>query len=105
MSDIMGIALSGLRNASLRAQNAASNIVNASSTTADGKKYSGTDVISSASKDGGVTSTVVARPAGSEIDMASEMVSIDVAAISYKFDAKLVKTASDMQKKIIDSIS
>jgi flagellar basal body rod protein FlgC len=101
----MGIALSGLKNAALRASNAASNIVNASSTTADGKKYAGTDVISTPSKDGGVTSTVVNRAAGSEIDFATELASIDVASVSYRFDAKLVKTASDMQKKLIDSIS
>ena len=105
MSDTLSIAVSGLNSAVLRVSNASQNIVNASSTTSDGKKYQGTSVESSSNAQGGVSSQVVARTGNDGVDLASEVVDMKAASINYQVDAKIIKTVDDMQKKLLDTIA
>lgn len=105
MVDAVSIAVTGLNDASLRVNSAASNIANVSSETADGKKYAGTRVTSSAQPSGGVASQVVARPEGSEIDLAEEVIALKVASFSYQADAKILAVVDENHKKLLDTLA
>ncbi|MDD3287891.1 MAG: flagellar basal body rod C-terminal domain-containing protein [Alphaproteobacteria bacterium] len=109
MSDAMSIAVSGLTAATLRIVNATSNIVNVSSTTPDGKKFQPSDVsVKTNAVSGnnlGVTAELQLRAEGSEVDLASELVDINVAAITYKANAAIIKTIDEMEKKLLDTIT
>jgi flagellar basal-body rod protein FlgC len=130
MSNILSIAVSGLNDAATRIANAASNIVNASSTSklpASGQGYNGftpQDVVSLSSGTG-VTSTLQPRTpayntisdatspnanaqglvASPNVDLNSELIASKDAQVQYGADAKLIKIVNEMDKSLLDAIS
>jgi flagellar basal-body rod protein FlgC len=133
MSDsIFSIAVSGLNNAVARIANAATNIVNASSTgqlpNNSGGTYTGfqpQDVISTSTALNGVTSTLQPRnPAyvtvsdptspdanaqglvgAPNVDLNSELIASKEAQVSYGANAKVIKITEEMQQSLLDAIS
>jgi flagellar basal-body rod protein FlgC len=132
MPSILNIAVSGLNDAVLRVANAASNIVNSSSTaklpaSADAP-YTGfqpQDVVTLSDPNGGVTSTLAPRNPGyvtasdpssvnanaqglvaaPNIDLNSELIASKEAQVSYSADAKLIKVSEEMDQSLLDAIS
>lgn len=109
MSEALSIAVSGMKDAATRVLNSASNIVNVSSTTVDGKNFTPSTVVSeSVSVDGnnlGVTSKIVPGAEGTEVDLATEIVNVKVASILYSADAAVIKTVDEMEKKLLDTLA
>ena len=135
MSAISSIALSGLNSATLRVSNAASNIANATSSSAlpaSGGTYTGfqpQDVVSISSGSGGagsgVASTLQARTpsyvaaadpsspnansdgivAAPNVDPGAELISASTAQFAYNANAAVIKTADQMQKSLLNIIS
>ena len=133
MSNVFSTAVSGLNDAFTRVANAASNIVNASSTSklpsSSSAPYSGftpQDVITLSSGNGnGVTSVLQPRNpayvaasdptspnanasglvAAPNVDLNAELISSKEAQVSYGADAKVIKVASEMEKSLLDAIS
>lgn len=109
MSDALSIAVSGMNDATLRVVNAASNIVNASSTTADGEKFVPGEVSSESVSVGGnnlgVTSSIHPRQDGSEVDLAEEIVDMQMASVTYGANAAVIKTVNEMQEKLLDTLA
>jgi flagellar basal-body rod protein FlgC len=135
MSSAINIAVTGLNDAAERVANAASSIVNASSTSPlphAGQPYSGfvpQDVVTlSDSVSGnnlGVTTTTqpTANPyivaydpnssqanaqglvAAPNIDLTSEIVNANVASVNYAADATVIKIAEKTQKSLLDIVT
>ncbi len=80
MSSILSIAISGLNNATTRIANAASNIVNASSTPA-------------ASKNAGNSAAV---------DLNAELVNGSIAKVEYGANAAVIKVENKLEKSLVD---
>jgi flagellar basal-body rod protein FlgC len=131
MTSAANIALSGLNDAAQRVANATSNIVNASSIAPLPKiadNYSGfvpQDTVTLSGPAGGVTTTTEPRDpayvaaydpnapqanaqglvAAPNVDLASEIVNINVAQVNYGADAAVIKIEDKMQKSLLDIIS
>jgi len=131
MTSLFSIAVSGLNNATLRLSNAASNIVNASSTSklpsSPNAPYTGftpQDVISLSTGAAGVTSALQPRTpayqavpdatssnanssglvATPNVDLNSELIASKEAQVSYAANAKLIKVGEEMEKTLLDAI-
>jgi flagellar basal body rod protein FlgC len=108
MTEALTIAVSGLRAAIARVANAASNLVNVSSTQRkpDGTEtpYQPTDVITLSDSVGnnnlGVRTEVVPRKNNAGVDIASEIIDTKIAEIAYKANAAVIRTQSKMDKEL-----
>ena len=78
---IMSIGISGMRAAESRFETAASRIVRAGVTPAEG------------------------APPADEVDMASEMVDMQLAGYDFKASAKVVQVGRDMMKSTLDILA
>lgn len=131
LSSMSSISVSGMQAAATRLEASASNIANASSSgpvpdaSGNTTAYSPVTVQQSSVKGGGVSSRIVnaADPyvissdasstdanadgmiAMPNVDMASELVNVMTARISYEASAKTLKVANDMQKTALDAFS
>ena|ERR1700722_5340873 len=132
MSGILTIAVSGLNNASLRIANAASNIVNASSTGAlptspggNATSFQPQDVVSTPGADGGVNSSLqprnpafVAVPdptspnanaaglvAAPNVSLDNEIINVQEATTAYRADLAVISATDETQKKLLDAIA
>lgn len=126
MIKAIGIALSGLDNASKRLSATASNIANASTVgSANGEgqaPYSPVTSIQKTNEAGGVNTTIV--PSGKpfvpsydpdspfadengiigapDVNLATEAINSIVAELSYKANIEVIKTAEDMGDELLD---
>ena len=131
LSSMTSISLSGMQAAATRLEASASNIANASSSgalpTASGNTnaYAPVTVKQSDVKGGGVSARIVnaADPyipaydptspdanaegmvASPNVDMASELVNVMTARISYEASTKTITVANDMLKTTLDAFS
>lgn len=131
LSSLSSISVSGMQAAATRLEASASNIANASSSgpvpdaAGNTTAYSPVKVQQSDVKGGGVSSRIVnaADPyvmspdasspdanadgmvAMPNVDMASELVNVMTARISYEASAKTLKVANDLQKTALDAFS
>lgn len=101
MSSILNISVTGLNDAKARVANVASNIVNAVSTNFHPK-----DVVTTSQSTGdqnlGVTSSLVNRPDGESVDLASEIVDLKIAEHNYGANAIVIKIAQRLEKALLD---
>ena len=113
MSEAINIALSGLNDSAYRITNAAVNLVNASSTKNilensqnQASAFIPNDVItisdSVANNALGVHSTFRARDAAPNVDMATEIINLKMAEITYRANAAVVKAAINNDKRLLD---
>jgi flagellar basal-body rod protein FlgC len=135
MSSILSIAVSGLNDAATRLANAASNIVNVSSTgklPSNGGGYTGfqpQDVVTLSVAGGasgqGVTSalqprnpayTVAPDPTSPDanaeglvgapnVDLNAELIASKEAQVSYGANAKVIKITEEMQQSLLNAVS
>jgi len=136
MSETLTIAVSGMKAAVARVMNAASNLVNASSTgrlpSTSGEKatsYQPTDVVTLSDSAGdnnlGVHTKVVARDpaytvapdprspdantqglvAAPNVDIASELIDMKMAELSYKANARVIRAQTNMDKDLLDTLA
>ena len=102
MSSILSIAVSGLNAAAARVANAATNIVNASSTN-----FTPQDIISISNSVDGVTTETQPQPStpgdtGNGVDIASELVNTIAATNDYAASAAVVKVAQKLDNSLLD---
>ncbi len=131
LSSMSSISLSGMQAAATRLEASASNIANASSSgslpdaSGASSAYAPVTVRQSDVRGGGVSSRIVnaADPyvptydptspdadaegmvAAPNVDMASELVNVMTARISYEASTKTMKVANDMLKTTLDAFS
>lgn len=131
LSSMSSISVSGMQAAATRLEASASNIANASSSgplpDASGTTtaYAPVTVQQSDVKGGGVSARIVnasdsyvtsydasspdanadGMVAMPNVDMASELVNVMTARISYEASAKTLKVANDLQKTALDAFS
>jgi flagellar basal-body rod protein FlgC len=135
MPNILSIAISGLNDAVTRVANAASNIVNASSTAPlpqNSAGYTGfvpQDVVTLSNSVGnnnlGVSDTTVPRTpayvtvpdptspqanaqglvAAPNVDLNAELIASKVASVTYGANADVIKVYDKMQKSLLDALS
>lgn len=131
LSSMTSISLSGMQAAATRLEASASNIANASSSgslpnaSGNTNAYAPVTVKQSDVKGGGVSARIVnaADPympaydptspdadaegmvAAPNVDMASELVNVMTARISYEASTKTMKVANDMLKTTLDAFS
>jgi flagellar basal-body rod protein FlgC len=116
-------ALSGLKAASTKVEASANNIANMDTVGAlkgDPAPYAPEVTVQQAIPGGGVTASNVSKPGftpsfnpGSpfadsdglvgapNVDLANEIVNLDIAKIAYKANAKVINTASEMQDDLL----
>lgn len=103
MAEALTIAVSGLNAAAQRVVNSASNLVNASSTG-----YRPTEVKEFSNSVGdhalGVRTETVPRDEQG-VDIASEMVDLKMAEISYKANAAVVRIQTRTDKDLLDMLA
>jgi|ERR1700722_2294953 len=97
MSGILNIAVSGLNAAAARVANAASNIVNASSTN-----FTPQDIVSISNAAGGVTTQTVPQTNGAGVDVASQLVNLVAAKADYGANAAVVKVDKEINQSLLD---
>lgn len=126
MTDPLSIALSGLKAASTRANAAAANIANISTTGAregtDGPTpYTPVDVVQTSDSSGTRSSYVDRQPAtvpayepdssyadadgytaAPNVDLISETIDLKQAALAYKANAVVAKVSSEMERELLD---
>jgi flagellar hook protein FlgE len=103
MTDAMKIGVAGMRAAEARVNVRAQNIVNWQS-----ESYRPLEPVQTS--EGGVPVVRVTRPAELSgdfpfVDLASELVDMQVAKHAYEASAKVVRTADDMSKALLDAIA
>ncbi len=130
MSDALRTAISGLNDSVMRITNAASNIVNASSTgrlpTNAGDQptsFLPQDVITTSNDVGGVNSSLKPREpayvtapdptspkandqglvAAPNVDIATELLASKLASITYRANAAVIKAVAEDNKKLLDT--
>lgn len=131
LSSMSSISVSGMQAAATRLEASASNIANASSsgplpdTSGTTTAYSPVTVKQSDVRGGGVSARIVSASdsyvssyepsspdanadgmvASPNVDMASELVNVLTARISYEASTKTLKVANDMMKTTLDAFS
>jgi flagellar basal-body rod protein FlgC len=123
MFGAIGTALSGLRAAATKVAASADNIANMDTTgalTGNPAPYAPVQTEQQALTNGGVSATNVARPGFvpaydpqspfantdglvgvPKVDLANEIVNLDIAKTAYKANAKVMQAASDMQNDLL----
>ena len=99
----LATAVSGLKVSALKANVAATNIVN-QNTAGYKTKYVRTlsQVTSQAFGGGGVVARVIAD---GEVDLAQEFIRLIEAEAAYRANAGVIRTAEDMEREIVDVIA
>ncbi len=131
MGDPISIAVSGLNAASLRLEAAASNIANSQDTApltpqpGDPQPYQPIDVTQTATPGGGTQaadqpvtppSNAIFDPgspfadsngnvASPNVDLAQQLVNLDIGSISYDANLKVIRTAQQMQGYLLNIFS
>ncbi len=104
MSIASTIAVTGLNASTARIANAASNIVNATSTN-----YLPTDVVSISTSVGnnnlGVSTLTIPRAAGSTVDLPTEIINLKEASNNYAADALALKIDQKTEKALLPDIT
>jgi flagellar basal-body rod protein FlgC len=103
MVSALNAAVSGLRDATLRLDVAANNIANANT-----PEFAPSRVVSEEAPGGGVASTVTPGgpppdlPDMSGTDLATEMVNLIVAKITFAANARVISTAAELDRAVLD---
>lgn len=105
LSSVLKTASSGLKAASLRTESAASNIVNINTVGYEASTVQ-QQTVQSGTNPGGSTS-VSAQLIGSGLapDLGQELVRLVEAEATYKANAKLFRTASDLSRETLDTLA
>jgi len=112
ISGILSTAVSGLANASSRVAASADNIANVSTKGYQAKEVRSATIVNRQTNEtnytsGGVTGVVRTKPDpvidnGSNVDLASEFISIIEATVAYKAATQVIATSEELAKELID---
>ena len=105
MSSVLSIAVSGMAAAQKRLEVSARNVANLSARRSDDEAATAFAALrmDQVEISGGGTAAVVSRAArGTEVDLAGEAVQLMVARYSFAANAKVARTAGEMQKALLD---
>jgi|GEM_PF-5858502 len=97
--NISGISLSGLRAGTTQLTAAASNVANVAS-----EDYAPVRAVQSETAGGGVAVRIEASGA-SEVDLTDEMVGMLVARLAFQANAKMLETAHNLDKGLIEKLA
>jgi flagellar hook protein FlgE len=98
-SSILSTAVSGLHASARRAQAAADNIVNANTPDFTAVSVRTTSLATDGAPGGVVAQTVVGA---NGVDLASELVSLILAQVSYNANAQVVQVGDSLARTLID---
>ena len=108
------IAFSGLTAASKRMEVASSNIANMNTgssygitdtNVAQSQPYSPKIAFSMPLPQGGVKTQILDGRAGSEVSLANEIVQLKIAEHTYRANAMVIKTATDVEKELLNILN
>lgn len=101
ISSVLSTAVSGLNASAKKADSAANNIANVSTDGYTASRVSFSTVVSGGGANAGTA--VAAQLIGSDqgVDLASEIVRLKEAEISYKANASVIRTASELSDEIL----
>jgi len=112
ISGILSAAVSGLANASSRVAVSADNIANVNTAGYQAKEVRSATVVTRQTSEtsytsGGVTGSVRAKTDptldnGSNVDLASEFISIIEATVAYKAAIQVIATGDELAKELVD---
>jgi flagellar basal-body rod protein FlgC len=97
--NISGISLSGIRASTTRLTASASNIANAAS-----DNYEPVHAVQGDLAGGGVTARIEASGAA-EVDLTDEMVGMLVSRLAFQANAKMLETAHDLDKGLLEALA
>ena len=104
MSSVLSIAASGMAAAQKRLEVSARNVANLSARPSDDEAATAFAALrmDQVEISGGGTAAVSRAARGTEVDLAGEAVQLMVARYSFAANAKVARTAGEMQKALLD---
>jgi flagellar basal-body rod protein FlgC len=104
MSSVLSIAASGMAAAQKRLEVSARNVANLSARRSDDEAATAFAALrmDQVEISGGGTAAVSRAARGTEVDLAGEAVQLMVARYSFAANAKVARTAGEMQKALLD---
>lgn len=102
INSIFSSATSGLKAASLRAESAAGNIANLDTPGYEGTTVSQLTVTSGNGLNGGNAIDAQLRGSGAAPDLGTEIIRLIEADLTYRANAEVLRTASDISKETLN---